>query len=90
MDCIVKNQSGKSWKEKCCFQIKVTEDDQLVFVSGCESDEIGVFDMCSGQLVDLMTHEAPVADFTITGDGRYAVVSLCQARPGQYNKVRDG
>ena len=66
----------------------VTSDDQLAFVSAAGSDEVGVFDMSSGQLVDLMTHEGHVATFSITSNGAYLCVALEHARPGQFNKVR--
>ena len=51
------------------------------------SDEVGIFDMCSGQLVDLMTHEGPVAAFSVTSNGAFMVVALQHARLGQFNKV---
>ena len=65
----------------------VTADDRLAFVSAAGSDEVGVFDMTSGQLVDLMTHEGAVATFSITSNGAYMFVALRQARLGQFNKV---
>jgi len=65
----------------------VTSDDKLAFVSAVDSDEVGVFDMTSGQLVDLMTHEGHVATFSITSNGAYMFVALRHARLGQFNKV---
>ena len=65
----------------------VTADDRLAFVSAAASDEVGVFDMSSGHLVDLMTHEGHVATFSITSNGAYMFVSLRHARLGQFNKV---
>ena len=65
----------------------ITDDDRLVFVSATGSDEVGVFDMTTGQLVDLMTHEGSVAAFTITSNGAYMFVALERARLGQFNKV---
>jgi len=65
----------------------ITLDDKLVFVSAAGSDEVGVFEMSSGQLVDLMTHEGPVATFSITSNGAFMFVALQHARLGQFNKV---
>jgi len=56
-------------------------------VSAAGSDELGVFDVTTSQLVDLMTHEGPVADFTITSNGAYMFVALRHARLGRFNKV---
>jgi len=65
----------------------LTSDDKLAFVSAIGSDEVGVFEMSGGQLVDLMTHEGPVAAFSITYNGAFMCVGLQHARPGQFNKV---
>jgi len=65
----------------------ITADDKLAFVSAADSDEVGVFDMTTSQLVDLMTHEGPVATFSITSNGAYMFVALRRARLGQFNKV---
>jgi len=65
----------------------ITSDDRLAFVSAADSDEVGVFEMTSGQLVDLMTHEGPVSAFSVTSNGAFMFVALTQARLGQFNKV---
>jgi len=65
----------------------VTSNDRLAFVSAAGSDEVGIFEMSSGELVDLMTHEGAVATFSITSDGAFMLVGLRDARPGQFNKA---
>ena len=65
----------------------VTSDDHLAFVGAAGGDEVGVYDMASGQLVDLMTHEGDVAGFSVTSNGAFMFVALRRARPGQFNKV---
>jgi len=65
----------------------ITADDQLAFASAAGSDEVGIFEMSSGQLVDLMTHEGAVARFSITSNGAFMFVALQHARLGQFNKV---
>jgi len=67
--------------------IIITSDDKLAFASAAGSDEVGIFDMTTSQLVDLMTHEGPVATFSITSNGAYMLVALQHARLGQFNKV---
>jgi hypothetical protein len=67
--------------------IIVTENDSHAFVLTTGSDEIGVYDMSSGQMVDLMTHEGIVAAYSVSPNGQYMMVSLEKAKPGQFNKV---
>ena len=65
----------------------ITADDKLAFASAAGSDEVGIFEMSNGQLVDLMTHEGAVASFSITSNGAFMFVALQHARLGQFNKV---
>jgi hypothetical protein len=69
------------------MDVKFTADDRLAYVRCKDSDELGVMDMASGQLVDLLTHESPVENFCISASGEYALVSLKSARTGTYNKI---
>ena len=64
-----------------------TANDKTALVKCHGSDEIGVLDMRSGQLVDLLTHESTVKDYNVTADGEYALVALEDAKPGAYNKI---
>jgi len=66
----------------------VTSDDRLAFASAAGGDEVGVYDMTSGRLVDLMTHEGPVACLAVTSSGAHLFVALRHARLGRFNKVR--
>ena len=66
----------------------VTSDDRLAFASAAGGDEVGVYDMASGRLVDLMTHEGPVACLAVTSSGAHLFVALRHARLGRFNKVR--
>jgi len=66
----------------------VTSDDRLAFASAAGGDEVGVYDMTSGRLVDLMTHEGPVASLAVTSSGAHLFVALRHARLGRFNKVR--
>jgi hypothetical protein len=68
----------------------VTENDSHAFVLTAGGDEIGAYDMTSGQMVDLMTHEGEVAAYCVSPNGRYMMVSLEKAKPGQFNKVSHG
>jgi WD40 repeat protein len=65
----------------------LTDNDSLAFVSANGSDAVAVYDMRSGQMADLMTHEGEVTSFSVTSDGRFMLISLKTARTGQYNKV---
>jgi len=67
--------------------VTLTENDSHAFIQTNGSDEMGVYDMSSGQMVDLMTHEGVVAEYSISSNGRYMLVSLEHAKPGQFNKV---
>ncbi|XP_061175047.1 NACHT and WD repeat domain-containing protein 2-like [Saccostrea echinata] len=56
--------------------IQLTQDGETAYVMCKGSDEIGVIEMRSGIMVDLLTHESPVVNFAITPSGDYALVSL--------------
>lgn len=68
-------------------EIKLSHDDKTAFVRCLNSDEIGVLDMNSGQLVDLLTHPSPVTSFSLTPNGKYALVASDPIRPGTANKI---
>jgi hypothetical protein len=86
----VTSQAGAAPLDRLTSAIRdviVTSDDRRAFVSAADSDEIGVVDMATGRMVDLMTHEAPVAAFSVTPSGDHVFVALDVARPGQFNKI---
>lgn len=56
--------------------IQLTQDGETAYVTCKCSDEIGVIEMKTGIMVDLLTHDSPVVDFAITPSGGYALVSL--------------
>ncbi|XP_013419382.1 NACHT and WD repeat domain-containing protein 2-like [Lingula anatina] len=68
-------------------EVLVTKDNTVSFVRCHNSDEVGVIDMSTGQLCDLLTHESPLTGLSITTDGRYAFVSVQPKRPGITNKI---
>lgn len=56
--------------------IQLTHVGETAYVVCKRSDEIGVIEMRSGIMVDLLTHDSPVVSFAITPSGDYALVSL--------------
>lgn len=68
-------------------EIVITADDSKAFVTCSGSDEIGVIDMRTGNLIDLLTHESPVVSFSISASGEFAFVAVQHAKSGQYNKI---
>ena len=67
--------------------IILTADDKNAFVMCHSSDEIGIFDMTTGKLSDLLTHDGSVKQMTVTNDGKYVFASLTQGKNGLYNKI---
>ncbi|CAH1773349.1 unnamed protein product [Owenia fusiformis] len=68
-------------------EIQFTEDASQAFVRCHDSDEVGVIDMTTGQLQDLLTHESPVTDLAISPNGEYTLVSLKPKKPNCSNKI---
>ena len=68
--------------------VKVTNDGSIAYVSCEDSDEIGVIDMRSGCMLDLLTHDSPVSDFAITSDGVHVLVSTV-SKKRNVNKLWD-
>ncbi|KAK3089761.1 hypothetical protein FSP39_006292 [Pinctada imbricata] len=56
--------------------IKVTKSGEAAFVRCADGDEIGVIDMGSGSMIDLLCHESNVRDFAITPTGSFLLASL--------------
>ena len=54
----------------------VTHDGNLAYVRCADADEVGVIDMRTGTMVDLLCHESNVRDFAITPDGSFLLASL--------------
>lgn len=69
--------------------VKVTSDNSIAYVVCKTSDEIGVIDMCSGVMLDLLTHESNVRDFAITPSGNYVLVSTSTKKRDVSNKLWD-
>jgi len=65
----------------------LTEDNFFCFATGCESDEIGVIDMRTGLLVNLLTHESEVVDITPTCDGSFVFVAVNPSKTEFCNKI---
>lgn len=63
-------------------EVQLTSDNQMCFVRCQQSDELGVVDMSTGSMLDLMTHDSPVEDFAISPDGTWVLVSM---RPKRRN-----
>ena len=68
-------------------EVIFTKDDKMAFVGCSESDEIGVLDMKTGQMIDLFTHDSPVAKFSITPDGNHLFVATSPKMPNEANKI---
>ncbi len=68
-------------------EILVTPDDHIAFITCDHSDEIGVLDLHTGKLLDLLTHESPIKNFSVSHKGDYVFVSLEQGKPNAFNKL---
>ena len=68
-------------------EIRLPDDDSLAFVRCDGSDELGIIDMRTGKLIDLLTHESPLRSFAITNDAEYALVTLKLSRVDLVNKI---
>ncbi|XP_074641218.1 NACHT and WD repeat domain-containing protein 2-like [Tubulanus polymorphus] len=67
--------------------MQLTTDDRLCVVKCKNSDEIGIIDIATGALTDLLTHVGPVIDFTVTPDGQYVFVSIKATKACHCNKI---
>lgn len=56
-------------------EFQVTADTRLAFVRCCRSDAVGVIDLSTGCLRDLLTHDMEVQDLAISPDGSWALVA---------------
>ena len=68
-------------------ELKLSQDDKTAFIRCKGSDEIGVLDMRTGQLVDLLTHPSPVTSFSLTPNGKYALVATEPTKANTANKI---
>jgi len=71
------------------IEAKLTSDNSVAFVRCRDSDELGVVDMRSGVLLDLLTHDAPIHDFASTPDGRYILISSISKKKNAGVKIWD-
>ena len=60
-------------------KVLFTTNDTTAFIKCKASDEIGVLNMKTGHLLDLLTHESHVENFIATPDGKYLFVA-CKAK----------
>ena len=65
----------------------LTEDNKYCFATGSGSDEVGVIDMTTGLLTNLLTHESEVREILPTSDGSFLFVSLNPAKAEFCNKI---
>ena len=72
---------------KAIEEIKISKDDSKAFVRCEKSDEIGVFDMKTGKMQDLLTHDGRVVRFTVSSNGTHVVVSVLSSKNNVANKV---
>ena len=68
-------------------EILFSADSKTAFVSCKESDEIGIFDMATGKLKDLLTHDSNVTKMAITPDGRHAFIVTEPTSKNRVNKI---
>lgn len=69
--------------------IKLTSSNSVAYVRCKDSDELGVIDMKKGSMVDLLTHDSPIADFACTPDGQYVIVSCKPKKKNSSVKIWD-
>lgn len=55
--------------------IRVTSDQSRAFATCSTGEEIAVVEMATGTILDLLTHDSKVEDFSISPDGNIALVS---------------
>ncbi|XP_067933460.1 NACHT and WD repeat domain-containing protein 2-like [Watersipora subatra] len=65
----------------------LSEDNKTCFAIGAASDEIGVIDMHTGLLTNLLTHESNVKNVTPVSDGSYLFVALDPSKAEHCNKI---
>ena len=68
-------------------EIMVTSDNQTAFVRCADSDEVGVINTSTGDLVDLLTHPGTVKSIAVTPDGQFAFVGTNATHSNVVNKI---
>lgn len=68
-------------------EIRLTADDSKAFVRCKLSDEVGIFDLKTGKLQDLLTHEGKVIRFCVSCTGTHALVSIESPKQNVCNKI---
>lgn len=67
--------------------ITITQDNQTCFVTAKDSDEVGVIDMNTGLLINLLTHESKIIEITPVGDGSFLFVTLEPSKTHYCHKI---
>ena len=67
--------------------VVVTSDDKLAYVMCEGSDEVGVLDLQTGKLIDLLTHENPVTSVSISKSGNMAIIATQPKKASTCNKI---
>ncbi|KAK7100985.1 hypothetical protein V1264_023839 [Littorina saxatilis] len=70
-------------------RVLTTSDNTIAYVQCCDSDEVGVIDMRSGAMLDLLTHDSKVQDMAITPSGHMVLVVTAPRVSGTACKLWD-
>ena len=65
----------------------LTEDNQICFATGTQSDEVGVINMNTGLLTNLLTHEGNVIEITSVSNGSHLFVAIEPSKAEYCNKI---
>jgi len=68
-------------------RLLLTSDQRLCFATCTGSDEVGVIDMQTGLLSNLLTHESQIIDLVVTADGDYLFAMIEQSKAAFCNKI---
>lgn len=69
-------------------EIKFSSSRDLAYVRCSNSDELGMLNLITGKIVDLLTHPSPVVSFSPSSDGKYIFVTTAPTKhPKGLNKI---
>ncbi len=68
-------------------EILVTPADHVSWITRDQSDEIGVLDLHTGKLLDMLTHESLIKNFSASHKCNYVFASLEQGKPNAFNML---